>query len=269
MKFFCEISFKIEILKIENEAFLRDFLQNWFVEQIFDLKIPICESDFQMDVLKVLCLPRKSCAEVYEILGIRNPVDTTRNDHCKAILPWHETCNPCTVSASNTLNIDITNHKIYVPVRQNASFHNLFKSPTLANLFCNPHKLLWLLRLVLQHIKIPAPATQNTLWTSKNLPRPSVFNNFDFRIRSRAQTWCKFCEAQLPKVLGACQVLTILTSISLSRSGVVRILRSSTSKSVPIMPVFDDFDLQIVLARRRGANFAKLNFQKVLDTASF
>ena len=71
--------------------------------------------------------------------------------------------------------------------------------------FCNPHELLRLPR-ILQRVEIPAPATRNTLWTSKNVPRPSIFNDFDF---------------------------------------------------------------QIALARRRGANFAKLNFQKCSDTASF
>ena len=71
--------------------------------------------------------------------------------------------------------------------------------------FCNPHELLRLPR-ILQRVKIPAPATRNTLWTSKNVPRLSVFNDFDF---------------------------------------------------------------PIALARRRGANFAKRNFQKCSEHATF
>ena len=67
-KHFCETSFKIEALKIKNEAFLRDFLQNWHVEQTLDLRIPIRFNDFQMDAWKVLRLPRKSWAEAYEVL---------------------------------------------------------------------------------------------------------------------------------------------------------------------------------------------------------
>ena len=62
-KLFCETSFKIEALKITNEAFLRDFLQNWHVEQTLDIRIPIRFNDFQVDASKVLRLPRKSCAE--------------------------------------------------------------------------------------------------------------------------------------------------------------------------------------------------------------
>ena len=70
-------------------------------------------------------------------------------------------------------------------------------------------------------------------------------------------------------MLRTSQFLTILTSKSLSRAGVVRILRSSTSKSAPAPPVFNDFAFQIALARRRGANFGDFNFQKCSRTLSF
>ena len=56
--------------------------------------------------------------------------------------------------------------------------------------------------------------------------------------------------------------LTILTSESLSRAGVVQILVTSTSKSALTPSVFNDFDFQTVLERRRGANFGDFNFQK-------
>ena len=87
--------------------------------------------------------------------------------------------------------------------------------------------------------------------------------------RSRAQAWCKFCEAQLPKVLRHRQFLTIWTSKSLSRAGVVQILSRSTPKSAPGMPVLNDLDFQIALARRRGANFVEINSQKCSRHASF
>ena len=64
-------------------------------------------------------------------------------------------------------------------------------------------------------------------------------------------------------------VLTMLTSESLSRHSVVQILCISTSKSVPIMPVFNDFDFQIALVRKHGASFGDLNFKKRTDHASF
>ena len=99
--------------------------------------------------------------------------------------------------------------------------------------------------------------------------------------------WCKFWQLELSKVLRRRQFLTILTSKSFLRAGVVQILATSTSKSAPRLSVFNDltfkscsragvvqilatwtsksaptpsvfndFGFQIVLARRRDANFA-------------
>ena len=72
-----------------------------------------------------------------------------------------------------------------------------------------------------------------------------------------------------PKTSRDRQFLTILTSKSFSRVGVVQLLRSSTSKSAPGMPVFNGFDLQIALTRKRGANFAELNSQKCSEHAAW
>ena len=74
---------------------------------------------------------------------------------------------------------------------------------------------------------------------------------------------------QPPKTSRAPGVLTILTFESFSRAGVVQILRSSTSKSGPNLPHFNDFDFQIALARRRGAILAKLNFKKRSEPTVF
>ena len=56
-------------------------------------------------------------------------------------------------------------------------------------------------------------------------------------------------------MLRRCQLFTILASKSCSRAGVVQIFATSTSKNAPRLSVFNNFDFQIVLARRRGANF--------------
>ena len=45
-KLFCETSSKIKTLKLKNEAFLRDFLQKWHVNQTLGLRIPIRFNDF-------------------------------------------------------------------------------------------------------------------------------------------------------------------------------------------------------------------------------
>ena len=120
--------------------------------------------------------------------------------------------------------------------RENASFQTLFKSPTPANVFA----------------------------TLTNSCACHVFCNVSQSLRLPRET-----HFQPPKTSRAPGVLTILTSESFARAGVVQILRSSTSKSAPNLPRFNDFDFQIALARRRGANFVDVNFQKCSEHASF
>ena len=96
-----------------------------------------------------------------------------------------------------------------------------------------------------------------------------VFNDFDFQIALGRRRGANFVKLNFQNSSDAASFLTILLSKSLWCAGVVRILRSSTSKSAPAPPVFNDFDFQIALARRRGANFTKLNFQKCFRRASF
>ena len=81
------------------------------------------------------------------------------------------------------------------------------------------------------------------------------FYRFWLPNRSRAQAWCKFCRAQLPKVLPACQFLTILTSKSLSRAGVVQILSTSWAADPPQLPFF-------------GPTFASLWSDKTMEKHS-
>ena len=88
-----------------------------------------------------------------------------------------------------------------------------------------------------------------TILTSKSLSRAGVV---------------QILSMSTSKSAPACQFLTILTSKSLSRAGVVQILSRSTSKSAPNPRRFNDFDFQIALARRRGANFVD-----ILDSRSF
>ena len=233
-KLFCETSFKIEALERKNETFLRDFLQKWRVEdqkRNFSARLPskmkrrssktklFCETSFKNDILTghltsefqyVLAILhwmlQKYCA-CHEKVEPRHT--KSRNCHAKWSLqsntsvtwnlqPFHGFCvkgfkhrqhkarNHCACHAKRIVSDPLQIHH----ARQR---------------FRNPHELLRLPR-ILQRVEIPAPATRNTLSTSKNVPSP----------------WC-----------------------------------------------FNDFDFQIALARRRGANFAKLNFQKCSEHATF
>ena len=196
-------------------------------------------SEFQYVLTIFMWTLQKYCAcheKVSWAGALRSPVTATRNDHCKVTLPWHEICYPSTVSASEASNIDITKREITAPATRNASFQTLFKSPTPANVFA----------------------------TLTNSCACHVFCNVSKSLRLPRET-----HFEPQKTSRDRQFLTILTSKSLSRAGVVQILRSPTSKSAPTPPVFNDFDFQIVLARRRGANFTKLNFKKCSGPASF
>ena len=348
------LHWKIEALKLKNEAFLRDFLQKWSFEaqkRSFCARLPskmklwssktklLCETSFKNGMST-----RRLTSEFQYVLAIfkwmlqkycacHEKVEPRHTKSCNCHAKWslqsntsvtwnlqpfhgfsvgafkhrhHKARNPCPCHAKRIISEPLQIH--------HACQH-----------FCNPHELLRLPR-ILQRVEIPAPATRKALSTSKNAPRPSGFNDFDFQIvlarrrganfgklnfqkcsehaawclffvkialarrrganfvdvnfqkcsgpasfsrfwlpnRSRAQTWCKFSEAQLPKVLRTHGVLTILTSKSLSRADVVQIFRSSTSKSAPNPRCFSDFDFQIALARRRGVNFVD-----ILNSRSF
>ena len=177
-----------------------------------------------------------ACHEKVEPRHTKSCITATRNDHCTATLPWPQICNPSTDSASEPSNIDITKREIIAPATRNASFQTLLKSTTPANVFAT------LTNSCACHVFCNASK-------SLRLPRKTHF------------------EAQ--KTSRDRQFLTILTSKSLSRAGVVQFLRSSTSKSPPKPSSFNDFHCQIALARRRGANFVDVNFQKCPDTVSF
>ena len=117
---------------------------------------------------------------------------------------------------------------------------------------------------------LPLPRFTHRFRASSNPPRLPTFLQ-PSRTRAPATHFEtpreKHFEPQ--KVVRECGVLTILTSKSFSRAGVVQIFGTSTSKSAPTLSVFNDFDFQIVLVRRRGAKLRDFNFQKCSEAVSF
>ena len=163
-------------------------------------------------------------------------------------------------STSQTTNLP-------APATQNASFQTLFKSTTPANVFAT------LTNFCACHVFCK-------LSNSLCLPRET---NFQPQKTSRAPgvltilTSESFARAGVVQILGSSTSKSVpnmqrgafFSYKSLSRAGVVQILSMSTSKSAPNMPVFNDFDFQIALARRRGANFVEINFQKCSEPTVF
>ena len=234
MNLFCETSFKIEALKLKNEAFLRDFLQISSFEaqkRSISARLPskfklwssktkhFCETSFKIDMLSrhvtsefqyvstiFKWMLRKYCA-------CQEKVEPRHTKSCSCHAKWSLQSN-----TSVTWNLQPFHgfcvggfkHRHHKARNPSAGHEKRIVSEPLqihhaCQRFCNPHELLRLPR-ILQRLEIPAPATRKALWTSKNVPRPSAFNDFDF---------------------------------------------------------------QIVLACRRGANFAKLNFQKCSEPTVF
>ena len=201
-------------------------------------------------------------------------------------------------------------HEILAPATRKASFQSLFKSPTPANVFatltnsCACHSF-WnvskSLRLPREKHFEPQKVARDpgvfTILTSKSLSRAGVVQilrsstsksapnmqrgaffsrktrawcKFCGGNRSRARAWRKFCGAQLPKALRSDGALTILTSKSISRHTVAQIVCGpQLQKALRTHGVVNDFDFQIVLARRRGANFVDVSFQECSEHASF
>ena len=216
-KLFCETSCKNEALQLQNQAFLRDFLQKWsFEAQKTKL---FCETSFKNDmstghltselqyVLAIFnCMLQKYCA-------CHEKVAPRHTNSCNCHAKWSLQSNTSVtwnLQPFHGFSVGCFKHRHH-KARNHCACHAKRIVPDPLEIlhacqrFCNPHELLRLPR-ILQRVEIPAPATQNTLWSSKNVPRPSVFNDFDF---------------------------------------------------------------QIALARRRGAIFAKLNFQEPAETLKF
>ena len=233
-KLFCETSFKIEALKIKNEAFLRDFLQNWSFEaqkRSFSARLPskmklrtsktkqFCETSFKVDMLS-----RHLTSEFQYVLAIfkwmlqkycacHEKVEPRHTKSCNCHAKWSLQSNTSvtwTLQPFHGFCVGGLNHR-HRKARNPCPCHakRIVSEPLqihhACQRFCNPHEFRRLPR-ILKRIEIPAPATRKALWASKSGPRP----------------WC-----------------------------------------------FNDFDFQIVLPRRRGANFSDFNFQKCSDAVSF
>ena len=97
--------------------------------------------------------------------------------------------------------------------------------------------------------------------TSKTVPRPSVFYDFDFT--------CNFSTSERQKVVRACSVLYMLTSKCASRYSGVQFFDIATSKSGPRMLCFVHFDFEMCFSLQRRAIFAHINFKKCSEPLSF
>ena len=231
-KLFCETSFKNETLKIKNEAFLQDFLQNWSFEaqkRNFSARLPskmklwrsktkhFCETSFKIDMLtRHLTSEFQYGLTIFKWMlqkycACHEKVEPRHTKSCNCHAKWSlksDTSVTWNLQPFHGFCVGSFKHR-HRKARNPCACHakRIVSDPLqihhACQRFCNPHELLRLPR-ILQRVEIPARAT----------PKRTL------NVQKRPET------------------------------------------------VFNDFDFQIVLARRRGANFAKLNFQKCSEPAT-
>ena len=283
-KHFCETSFKNEALKIDAEAFLRDFLQNWsfeaqknFARLPSKLKLwssktkPFCETSFKNQSLKL-----KNEAFLRDFL--QKWRFETQKRSFSARLPsklklWRsKTKHFCETSFKiDMLSRHLTSEFQYVLV--------IFK--WMLQKYCACHE-----KVAPRHTKScnchAKWSLQSNISVTWNLQPFHGFSVGGFKHRQhRARNHCachakrivpdplqihhacqRFCNPhellRLPRILQRVEIPAPATRNTLW-----------ISKTVPRPSVFNDFDFQIALARRRGANFANLNFQKCSEHATF
>ena len=221
---------KLKLWSSKNKAFLRDFLQKWNFEapkRSISARLPskmkrwssktklFCETSFKNDMST-----RHLTSELQYVLAIFNWMLQKYCACHEKVEPRHtKSCN-CHAKWSLQSNTSVTwnlqpfhgfcvggfkhrHHK----ARNHCACHakRIVSDPLQIHHACqrfrNPHELLCLPR-ILQRVEIPAPATQNTLSTSKNVPSPWCFNDFDFRIALARRRGANFVDVNFQKCSG-------------------------------------------------------------------
>ena len=201
---------KLKLWSSKNKAFLRDFLQKWTFEapkRSISARFPwkmkrwssktklFCETSFKNDMST-----RHLTSEFQYVLAI---LHWMLQKYCachEKVEPRHTKSSNCHAKWSLQSNTSVTwnlqpfhgfcvkgfKHRQH-KARNHCACHakRIVSDPLQIHHACqrfrNPHELLRLPR-ILQRVEIPAPATRNTLSTSKNVPSPWCFNDFDFQI---------------------------------------------------------------------------------------
>ena len=302
-KLLCETSFKNEALKIKNEAFLRDFLQKWSFEaqkRSFCARRPsktklwrsktkhFCETSFKNEALKL-----KNEAFVRDVLQKRSFEDQKRSIFAR--LPskmklWSlKTKLLCETSFENEA----------LKIKNEAFLRDFLQKWLLTGHLTSEFQyVLTIFKWMLQkycachekvgprhtkscncHAKWSLQSNTSVTWNLQPFHGFCVggFKDWHRKARNPCPCHAKRIVSELLQIPHACQrfcnphkllrLPRILKPIEIPAPATRKALW--TSKSGPRPWCFNDFDFQIVVARRRGANFADSNFQKCSDHASF
>ena len=202
-KHFCEASFKNEALKIKNEAFLRDFLQNYSFEaqkRSISARLPskmklwrsktkhFCETSFKNHMLTghltsefqyVLTIFKwmlqKYCA-------CHEKVEPRHTKSCNCHAKWSLQSNTSVtwkLQPFHGFSVGGFKHRHRkarnpCPCHAKQIVSEPLQIPHACQRFCNPHELLCLPR-ILKRSKIPAPATLKSTSNLKKWSETLVF----------------------------------------------------------------------------------------------
>ena len=303
-KLFCETSFKIEAVKLKNEAFLRDFLQNWSFEdqkpsisarlpsklKLWSLKIKAFLRDFLQK-----CNFEAPKRSISARLPSKLKLWSSKN---KAFLrdflqKWTFEAPKRSISARLPSKMKRWSSKTKLFCE--TSFKNDMSTRHLTSEFQYVLAILhWMLQKYCAchkkveprhtkscncHAKWSVQSNTSVTWNLQPFHGFCVegFKHRHHKARNHCACHAKRIVSDPLQIHHACQrfrnphellrLPRILQRVEMPAPATRNTL--STSKNVPSPWCFNDFDFRIVRARRRGANFAKLNFQKCSDTASF
>ena len=286
-KLFCETSFKKEALKLKNEAFVRDFLQKWRFEapkRSFCARLPS-----KNEALKL-----KNEAFVQDFPSKMTLWKSKTKHFCQTSLKkmklWSSK-RSLSARLPSKMKLRSSKTKLFCET----SFKNDMSTRRLTSEF---QYILAIFKRMLQkycacHEKVAARHTnscnchakwslQSNTSVTWNLQPFHGFSAECFKHRHhKARNHCachakrivsdplqiphacqRFCDPdellRLPRIWQRVEIPAPATRSTLW-----------TAKNVPSPWCFNDFDFQIALARRRGANFGDSNVEKPAETHSF
>ena len=181
----------------QKQTILQDFLQKWKVECRADGLVPMGFALFPFHLSKVLRLPRKSDAKLYEVLHLSRKIILANLKIRSKMQLFSGNQRPDLLTYLTHVSLVL---RLPRDMHLSRSSSNVPRVPTFLELF---------------HVWLTFGKVQNPLCLPLNVQKWSergVFVHFDFRHVLRAKTACTFSTAQLPKVLQRWCVLCVFTS---------------------------------------------------------
>ena len=283
-KLFCETSFKIEALKIKNQAFLRDFLQNWSLKRKAFLRDFLQKCNFEAPKRSISArLPSKlklwsskNKAFLRDFLQKWNFEAPKRSISARLPSKMKRWSSKTKLFCETSFKNDMSTRHLTSELQYVLAIFNLMLQK-----YCACHEKVEPrhTKSCNCHAKWSLQSNTSVTWNLQPFHGFSVecFKHRHHKPQNPCACHAKRIVSEPLQIYHACQrfcdpdkllrLPRILQPVEIPAPATRNTL--STSKNVPSPWCFNDFDFQIVRARRRGANFGKLNFQKCSEHAAW